>query len=458
MGWIVKEVTHVDGSKDYFYFNTDSGLSMWDPPFLRSCLVECLLQEGLNPYDCGIIQHTQTIKQSISSSSDQFSRYTNLPNNEAKSVANDIQNLSYEDEIIDESDRADDDYSEFFDDDEEESRRQLASSFQKAAHSPQGIGTPKLSASDLSKYALSMKQQKQLVNTGSNSNIERHSPPRESDHKFTSSPTEVKITSLAVISIPEESKEKEQESSRPENVLEERKDHFQQVEFVEEQHTYYESQLVAEDLNNSRMRDWSSFIAQHRQADNQQLYNLINRMTTERLPISLAGIQALRCEVIDASDRIHQLIIKLRSLMALKSNFEVSIYNDKNSVDIASNNKRKKEKSLVTLGSDIVSTLRQHPRFVVMAMKRANRPGSPAMTHIAFTAVHRLLHPFSTDNSMTAALLLQGFNSQLDEIALVEQALDAVDYKLIVPKALFIRHIHLMLLFYCKFYQKLLFK
>jgi len=55
VGWTVKQVTHTDGSEDYFYFHAEDGISMWDPPLLRECLSECLLSEGYNPIELGIL-------------------------------------------------------------------------------------------------------------------------------------------------------------------------------------------------------------------------------------------------------------------------------------------------------------------------------------------------------------------------------------------------------------------
>ena len=47
-GWVVKETVSGDGSSDYYYCNPSLGLSMWDPPSLRSCLVEALRAAGQN--------------------------------------------------------------------------------------------------------------------------------------------------------------------------------------------------------------------------------------------------------------------------------------------------------------------------------------------------------------------------------------------------------------------------
>ena len=45
-GWVVKETTSTDGRSDYYYCNPYLGLSMWDPPSLRQCLVDCLKNAG----------------------------------------------------------------------------------------------------------------------------------------------------------------------------------------------------------------------------------------------------------------------------------------------------------------------------------------------------------------------------------------------------------------------------
>ena len=57
---------------------------------------------------------------------------------------------------------------------------------------------------------------------------------------------------------------------------------------------------------------------------------------------------------------------------------------------------------------------------------------------MAFITLNRLLHPFSTDGSMTTALLLQGFNYQLHEAAAVEKLFSEFDPKMVVSRAIFI--------------------
>jgi len=45
-GWVINETTSGDGRNDYYYCNPTLGLSMWDPPSLRSCLADCLRAAG----------------------------------------------------------------------------------------------------------------------------------------------------------------------------------------------------------------------------------------------------------------------------------------------------------------------------------------------------------------------------------------------------------------------------
>jgi len=52
------------------------------------------------------------------------------------------------------------------------------------------------------------------------------------------------------------------------------------------------------------------------------------------------------------------------------------------------------------------------------------KDGSPIRMHIGFIVLHRLLHPFSCDNSLTTALLLEAIKMELTELSPIETMFD----------------------------------
>ena len=424
MGWIVKEIVHIDGSKDYFYHNAEKGVSMWDPPMLRSCLANCILQEGFNPSEYGIVSHHE--KESQIYGAERSKQSADLQ----RSVNINVNNTTFD--RYNSDDDSNDDYSELFGDEEGElSSHQISHSPLKAL--PQRVPVieiPKLSAGEVSKVAMLLKQKQSTTAPRGNRGGEIQAP----------------ITIIPSPPSNEENHLLERVDMSSTEVIEEQKEFVISLENVP--HNYGENDDGDGDESVSsnegapistpavsQTRNWTEFLSQQRDKENEMVYSMVNRASSEGLPISLPTIRVLRSEVEESGERIHQLVMKLRSIMTGKTGLESSSYTHKSR---HKDNNNRPLKSLITLGSDIVSSLRQNPRYILLAMKKMNQSGSSTMAYIAFITLHRLLHPFSTDNSMTAALLLQGFNSQLDELSVIEQSLNEQEYKIVIPRALFI--------------------
>lgn len=159
-------------------------------------------------------------------------------------------------------------------------------------------------------------------------------------------------------------------------------------------------------------------------------------------PVSTSGLVVLKEDVIDANDRIHQLLMKLRESLAKKTGKECSFLFYNNPFNAEGRDDQslddRMEKDVITLASDIVTSLRQQPQNLILAMSSTNNTNSPAMIQIAFIALHRLLHPYSTDSSMTTALILQAINFQLDEMSGVETLTDGLNPSLVFSRGLLI--------------------
>ena len=388
---------------------------------LRSCLADCILQEGFNPFDYGIVSHPQIESQpdfaNISIRSSDRHREGNL--NANLNILNTFESYNSDDDN-------NDDYSEVFGDEEGELINRHVANLPRHSLPQQvpRIEIPKLSAGEVSKVAMLLKQKQSMTVMRSTSAGEVHasiaptlSPPVGQENCVEGTDTmppevegEQKETALSiVVKLPENDENEDEEESVTSN----------------------EGALTTAVV--PQTRNWTEFLSHQREKENEIVYSMVNRVSAEGLPMSLLSIRVLRSEVEEAGERIHQLVIKLRTLMTAKVGLESSLYAHK-----SRQRNQRPLKSLITLGSDIVSSLRQNPRYILLAMKRMNQPGSPVMPYIAFITLHRLLHPFSTDNSMTAALLLQGFNSQLDELSTIEQSLNERDYKKVIARALFI--------------------
>lgn len=185
-------------------------------------------------------------------------------------------------------------------------------------------------------------------------------------------------------------------------------------------------------------RDWESVLHTYKDPGT-DLDRTTHRVKHIKPPVTVSGIRVLREDVMEANERVHHLMMKLRSLLSTKSGIHCSMLYHQDPV-LGATSPGKAIRNNVTLASDIVTALRQRPEYIVLAMANSNnlRDGSPVMVQIAFTMLHRLLHPFSADNSMTTAILLQGINYQLDELTPVEQVFSELDSKVIIARALFI--------------------
>jgi hypothetical protein len=202
------------------------------------------------------------------------------------------------------------------------------------------------------------------------------------------------------------------------------------------QHDEYQSVQSESVVDNQR--DWESVLNAYKDPGT-EFDRISHRVKHIKPPVTVSGIRVLREDVMEANERVHQLLMRLRSMLSAKSGIESSILYPQNS-PVDGNSQRQTAPNNVTLASDIVTALRQKPEFIVLAMANTNnvRDGSSVMVQTAFTVLHRLLHPFSADNSMTTAVLLQGINYQLDELTAVEQVFSELDSKVIIARALFV--------------------
>eukprot|EP01031_Cornospumella_fuschlensis_P041277 gene41277-50379_t len=132
------------------------------------------------------------------------------------------------------------------------------------------------------------------------------------------------------------------------------------------------------------------------------------------LPVSKASVRILKHDLVGSIERVHASLCELRGGLAERDGYTCT-YTNASAPDASEHTT-----AMVTLASDIVTELKQHPQYLIQAMVAHEDPAHRLQT--AFIALHRLLHPFSTDPSLTTALLLEGINHQLGELEDLQRA------------------------------------
>lgn len=176
---------------------------------------------------------------------------------------------------------------------------------------------------------------------------------------------------------------------------------------------------------------WETILKQRR--NDSQDYNPHKPSDFPQLPISTSSLKVLRHDIDGSIRRVHRQLARLRALLAGRAGYDCSL-----TTIVEENVEDDNDRVLITLASDIVTELKQQPQHITAAMASSHKLGGAAMLQIAFVSLHRLLHPFSTDNSLTTALLLESINFQLAELSAIEEMVPPEDSKKIVARALFI--------------------
>jgi hypothetical protein len=388
-GWqLVREIIH--NKEECFYVNPEFQLSMWDPPLLRNCLANILRQAGLDSsaamIESGISQEEQHHKHE-----------------ETKKYYSGITNSF--------------------------------SPFPSERDRPE---TPEFE-SDPCHQASFFPDNNEVNNLIDDLPSFTESPifQLRTNHGFFGSHTDSKPENqfLDQYPLPEESDEEMKAGSQ----------------------SPVKKQPLSKQQHGEQDRNWQNLLQTFREPILEFKEKASHRVTDIPPPMTFAGIKILKGDLKEGNDRVHQLIMKLRALLAERAGYECKFLylnkeNEKNRNPEYENEEREtedeeereeeKQKSneIITLASDLITLIKQHPDYVIMALSNRNLIQSLEMLEIAYIVIHRILHPFSTDNSMTTALLLQSINYQLEELSEVEQIFSTNDSKLIISRALFIHN------------------
>jgi hypothetical protein len=382
-GWsLIHE--NIDGKMETFYVNPEHQLSMWDPPTLRKCLVQLLRQMGFDDYANNIDQR----KMHLDSSDEQknFDPSSDISSSSRPSkypeASNNYQNPS----------------------------QNLTDNLPSVTESPV--------------FHLGAKQLNSTYPFQIPDDVSYPLPDeREEEGNFSGNYNEYTIS--------------DQEQRTPTT--------FNSLRRELQTHKNNSPERL---LPENTERDWNSLLHSHREPNN-DFEKLSHRVTNVPPPMTVSGINILKSDLKTANERVHQLIMKLRSMLAEREGcqckflyYEKDIDSQQNSpiLPLADENNEITVESIVTLASDIITLIRQQPDYIIMALSHRNFSPSLEMLEIAFIVVQRVLHPFSTDNSMTTALLLQSINYQLEELSEVEKLFSLTDSKLIISRALLIHN------------------
>lgn len=141
-------------------------------------------------------------------------------------------------------------------------------------------------------------------------------------------------------------------------------------------------------------------------------------------PMTLSGIRVLTSDVCDADERVRELVSNVRVRLAKRMGVE-SRSLDRRTLETQLEQSERTDSDvplirtlihLLSLASDVVTALLRHPEYIISTMTSTD-PQSLDMVYVGFTVLHRLLHPFTSDQSLTTALLLEGINYQMEEAA-----------------------------------------
>ena len=381
-GWGAKEVVLSDGSKDVFYNSAKLGVSMWDPPLLRECLSKLMAESG---YEKEAIALWDGGAQFISDNKELY----------AKRKENAIVSAYDEYSKWKEIGGKDKQYNWSSIDDVAKLDHEYTAGVGVKGESPKVSASPSLTAR-----------------------------PR--------SPSPQKPIKNNVVF--------------EEDLLEEiGEDDKSSVTSIADQNLQYHT------------KNWIDY----RKAtlpvipERDPRAHLLDK---SKPPKSAAGIRILSSDVREANERVHELIVKLRVSLCSEDGLDCRVINpsevargreDNEDSDEDEDEEEKEERwreyqetapraqELLLMAADILVELRRQPEYIIGALAMCN-PTTNGMAQICFTALHRVLHPFSTDQSLTTLFLLQGINYQVEEVMNIAPMFPELDKRKLASRAMFI--------------------
>jgi hypothetical protein len=456
-GWVVQNAKFDDGSFDYFYCNSSIGSCNWDPPVLRQCLSEILNANELKQAAMAILpQHLQPPggasagkSLSVSEMYQQFKHGTgevkSSPVGHSPAATMDLLSMSlskqgrsepaqvhveekgYHHHHVADDDADDDTYNDMRLEElqvEDHSRTSESRKFptvQFATRQPQD---------DMRLIGLS-KEEEYYQSEYDETSYYYDDDYENIDYNQNDLEDESEVNEVAIPPPSEGVDDKDglrdgkvASSDQDENNDDDEDSGDDDATKVSATASY---STGGPSMTNSILREqrgrsekWNLIKQASLAAQDDSMKKQSYRMKLSKPPVSETGLRVLRSDIIVANDRVHELLATLRTKLSLRSGNSCKFLDASNNVHIYKVNRAKSREEaefadvLVQLAGPVIHMIRMHPEFILATMQNTT-PGSLAMPAIAFTVIHRLLHPFSADPGLTTTLLLEAINQQVEE-------------------------------------------
>jgi len=149
-----------------------------------------------------------------------------------------------------------------------------------------------------------------------------------------------------------------------------------------------------------------------------------HRLEKSRPPKTYVGLKVLDCDIKFAVKRVHELLVQLRLAIGEKSGLNCKVINFSALSSTPSPTQLKDNESIyIESCKNLVFELRRRPDIIINTMSGI-KDSSPIRMHIGFIVLHRLLHPFSSDYSLTTSLLLEAIKVELTDLSPIESMFD----------------------------------
>ena len=426
-GWVAKVVDLDDGSKDVFYMSERSQLSMWDPPLLRECLAQVLLNHGYHDMVQKIFDenvHAYNNILSLNTSAGTMGAAT--PINEKAAETGQTPTGK----------------SGTFNLQQNKAQRNVGFSFAGEAGND---AAAKLTLDQLT----NANEERGAVDTP-------FTPPSGplggvigspvgagkgvKDRKGTPAATRGGDTALY-----------DDDDDNNNDDSDDDSDDYSDDDSLTESEISNDDHDNDKEATTTQVDLWNAYREKNKKTakNTEQSHSLKH----SKPPRSTIGIRALCEDIRGANERIHDLLVQVRlSLcgyfgiagrvmshdegvimnpeldlaMGVMGNLEDTMGDDENNLFNATSYVKKKAqlqqlkdekeskrvRDLVLQAANIINELHYHPEYIIDSIAMCDRNG-PGMSQIAFTALCRLLHPYSTDQSLTTLFLLQSINYQV---------------------------------------------
>jgi hypothetical protein len=369
VGWIVKETVLNNGIKDYFYCNPLFDFCGWDPPQFRSCLAECLKKNGYPEAAVAVMEHPNN----------------QLPNHPGalplmKSTQAPLMNRAFSDSpsptaVLDEP----------------------SVEIESSNTDPVDRSTARnVDWMELMQHLGTLEEPRSAFPP----------PPHPSPSPPSYPPTDEDDDLLSAVDQYDK--------------FTERTDNESLYSLTSRRSRRSDKWL---ELLNQKQANASSSTKRLTTSDLKANHRPLSRLQPEEV-ISIKSLNRLIAFQIDSNERCHELLLQVRAQLCQRSNItcHLLVYHPLDS-DVGSLDTNTlcdhpyqfdQVNTLVTLAEDLVSFLRHNVELLVMALASMS-PNSPELLLTSYTILHRLLHPFSSESSMTTSFLLESLNHQIDQ-------------------------------------------